>query len=472
MITSFFNTIAFRLTVWFAGIFTICSAVAFLLFYYLATQTIQEQIDIELMENASKFSTIIKRNGLMGASQLAILEAQAAGEKSIFIRLIYPSGEVFASSHMSYWKDISVNQEAIIDLMTKNLNRYETIILPATGQKARLLYTYVAQDVILQTGLVMSFADQFLSAFKKVYISAMGFIIVFSAFSGWLLIRKTLANVSVITKTAQNISAGNLDDRVIGSGRKDELDLLVTTFNSMLDRIEALVKSIGEMSDNIAHDLKSPIARIRGFAELSLTQNETMDNYRAMAANTIEESDRLIDMINTMLLISKAQAGAGDFEFENIDISKIIQNACDLYLPLAEDKKIEFNMSIQEKIVIEADRKMFQRVLSNLLDNAIKFTPENGKIHVIAQTYQDQLIIKIKDTGPGIDPILHEKIFERFYRAESSRTSTGTGLGLSLVRTIIHQHKGSVSVSDYKGSGSVFIVRLPYRHLGIISSSY
>ncbi|MFH2091650.1 MAG: ATP-binding protein [Pseudomonadota bacterium] len=472
MITSFFNTIAFRLTVWFAGIFTICSAVAFFLFYSLAIHTIQQQIDSELMDNASKFSTIIRRNGIMGASQLAILEAQSSGEKSIFIRLLYPSGEVFASSHMSYWKDVKVNRDAINDLMVKNLNRFETIVFPATGQKARLLYTYVAPNVILQTGLVMSFLEQFLSAFKKVFISAMGFIVIFSAFSGWLLIRKTLSGVSVITRTAQNISGSNLDDRVVGSGRKDELDILVMTFNSMLDRIEALVRSIGEMSDNIAHDLKSPITRIRGFAELSLTHNENLDNYRVMAANTIEESDRLLDMINTMLLISRVQAGAGDFEFENIDISRMLNNACELYTPLAEDKNIKLNVDIQENIMIQADKKMFQRALSNLLDNAIKFTPENGKIDVNAFINENQIIIQFKDTGPGIDPQFHEKIFERFYRAESSRSSTGTGLGLSLVRTVITRHKGCISVDSSKGNGAVFTISLPYDHFGIIPSSY
>ncbi len=465
MKTRFFHTIAFRLTIWFAGIFSICSAVAFFLFYYLATQTILDQVDQELMDNAAKFSTIIRNNGLIGARRLAVLEAQAAGEKSIFIRLLYPTGEVFASSHMSYWKDVDVNQDAIKKLMTQHQNSFETIILSATGQKARLLYTYVAPTVVLQTGLVISFADRFLSAFKKVFISAMGFIVIFSALSGWLLIRKTLSGVAVITKTAQNISGSNLEARVQGSGRKDELDLLVATFNSMLDRIEALVKSIAEMSDNIAHDLKSPITRIRGFAELSLTHDENMENYRIMAANTIEESDRLLDMINTMLVISKAQAGEGEFEFKKENLSIMLDEVSDLYLPLAEDKTILLTRKIEDNIVIELDRKMFQRVLSNLLDNAVKFTPENGNIQVAARAEGTRAVIKIKNSGPGIDSQYHVKIFERFYRAESSRTSSGTGLGLSLAKTIVRCHNGDISVESRPGQGACFIITLPYNNL-------
>lgn len=471
MIKQLLNSIAFRLTIWFAGIFSVCSAVAFLLFYLLASQTIQEQIDMELMDSAAKFSTIIQRNGLIGASQLAVLEAQASGEKSIFIRLLYPSGEVFASSHMSYWKDIRVNKEAIDKLIATQENNFETIVLPATGKRARLLYTYVAPNVILQIGLVMTFTDQFLSAFKVVFISAMGFIIIFSAFSGWLLIRKTLSGVDVITRTANQISGSNLAARVTGSGRKDELDLLVTTFNSMLDRIETLVHNTSELSDNIAHDLKSPITRIRGFAELSLTQNENMDNYRSMAASTIEESDQMLDMINTMLVISRIQAGAEDFNFKETNLSDMVTGVFDLFLPVAEDKGLIIKSDVQTDIIGVVDRKMFQRVLSNLLDNAIKFTPHSGRILVTATIENNQAVITIKDNGPGIHPDLHEKIFERFYRAESSRTSSGTGLGLSLARTIVRRHKGDILVSSCADQGAEFTITLPDCNLQIINPS-
>jgi len=463
-----FNTIAFRLTLWFTGIFTICSGVTFVLFYFLATQTIQSQIDQELLDNASKFSTIIHRNGLMGARELAVLEAQAAGEKVIFFRLVYPTGEVFASSHMSYWKNVYVSKHALTSLIINKNNVFETIRIPSTQQKARILYSYVAANAILQTGIAMDSHSKFLSAFKKVFIGAMGFIIIFSAVSGWLLIRKALSGVKTITKTAQNITGSNLEARVTGTGNKDELDHLVITFNAMLDRIEELVKSIREMSDNIAHDLKSPITRIRGFAELALIHEENLEDYQAMASNTIEESDRLLDMINTMLVISRAEAGEGDFEFKTTNLSHMIKEACDLFAPLAEDKNIKFHKTIEEQIFIVADIKMLQRAFSNLLDNAIKYTPENGKVSVIAFKENHQVIIKIEDTGIGIPQEYFEKIFERFYRAESSRTSAGTGLGLSLARTIVRQHKGDIFVSSRKGKGTVFSMTLPYSNLEVI----
>ena len=463
-----FNTIAFRLTLWFTGIFTICSGVAFLLFYLLAIQTIETQTDQTLLDNASKFSASIQRNGLMGARELAVLEAQAAGEKVIFFRLLYPSGEVFASSHMFYWQQVHIHDHALKNLIITNNNIFETIIIPSTKQKARILYSFVASNVILQTGIAMDFQSKFLSAFKKVFVAAMGFIVIFSAVSGWILISKALSNVKTITKTAQNITGLNLEARVTTTGNKNELDQLVITFNSMLDRIEELVKSIKEMSDNIAHDLKSPITRIRGFAELALVHEENMENYRAMASNTIEESDRLLDMINTMLVISRVEAGESEFEFETTDISVMIKNACELFAPLAEDKKIEFSQHIQEKILVFADMKMLQRAFSNLLDNAIKYTPEKGKITVSVVLQDHEVIIKMEDTGIGIDSDDFEKIFERFYRADASRTKQGTGLGLSLARTIVRQHKGDISVSKKHDRGSVFTITLPYNNLEVI----
>ncbi|WP_457554086.1 sensor histidine kinase [Desulfobacula sp.] len=463
-----FNTIAFRLTLWFTGIFTVCSGVAFLLFYFLAAQTIQTRIDQELMDNASKFSAIIRRNGLLGARELAVVEAQAAGEKLIFFRLLYPTGEVFASSHMSYWKQVHVSRNALQALIIEKKPIFETISIRSTREKARILYSFVAADAILQTGTAMDSSTKFLSAFEKVFMGAMGFIIVFSALSGWLLVRKAMSGVTSITRTAQNITGSSLEARVPRTGNKDELDHLASTFNAMLDRIEALVKSIREMSDNIAHDLKTPIARIRGFAELSLTNEENLDDYRAMASNTIEESDRLLDMINTMLVISKAEAGEEDFIFKQTNLSLMIQSACELFAPLAEDKNIRFDHTIEEQIFLVADMKMLQRAFSNLLDNAIKYTSENGKVSVIVFKESDLITIKIEDTGIGIAPEHLEKIFQRFYRAESSRTSAGTGLGLSLARTIIHQHHGQVLVTSYPGKGSVFVMTLPYCNPGVI----
>ncbi len=469
-----FRTIAFRLTLWYAGIFSVSSCVAFALFYVLITQTLQDRLDQELVEKTRYFSTVIKQSGLMGASNLAVIEAQAAGEKMIFFRLLYPTGEVFASSHMSYWKDVHVDHDVIDILLHKGGHVFKTLSIQPEDpkdriQKARILYGFVAQNVILQTGIAMDSHSKFISAFKTVFIISMGFIIIFSTVSGLFLAEKALSGVKAITRTASSISGSNLEKRVPEIGNKDELDLLANTFNHMLDRIEDLVKSIREMSDNIAHDLKSPLTRIRGFAEIALVQGDDLDSYRGMAANTIEESDRLLDMINTMLVISRAEAGEGEFVFKPVNLSAMVQDACELFVPLAEDKGIDFTHGVAENIHMDADVKMLQRAFSNLLDNALKYTQAGGRVHVdFRQEFDGFVHISVTDTGPGIDPVYFEKIFERFFRAESSRTSQGTGLGLSLARTIAREHKGDIKVTSQLGKGSVFEMTLPFRNFEVI----
>ncbi|MFN2356160.1 MAG: sensor histidine kinase [Desulfotignum sp.] len=456
-----FRTISFRLTLWYTGIFSISACVAFILFYYLAVSTLQDQTDQELLEKAGQFAAVITQNGLRGASSLAVIEAQAAGEKLIFFRLLYPNGEVFASSHMSYWKNITVDQQLLDRLVEKKSHVFDTRMVEQT-YKARILYAFVARNVILQTGIAMDSQSKFLNAFKLVFLVAMAFIIGFSAVSGWFLVRKALVRVDTITRTAKTITGTSLQKRVPETGSKDELDHLAATFNQMLDRIQTLVNSIREMGDNMAHDLKSPVTRIRGVAEMGLVQGETIDDFHAMAANTIEESDQLLDMINTMLVISKTEAGEGEFIFQQMDAARMVQEACDLFKPVAEDKNISFYCSVQGRFFVKGDIKMLQRAFSNLLDNAIKYTGSGGRVMVQArQKSGDILEIQVIDTGPGIHPDFQERIFERFFRTESSRNSPGTGLGLPLAKTIAQAHGGDVQVESKPGRGAIFTLTLP-----------
>ena len=244
--------------------------------------------------------------------------------------------------------------------------------------------------------------------------------------------------------------------------KRDEIDQLALTFNQMLDRIQALVSDIHEMSDNIAHDLKSPITRIRGLAEITMAHGQSLDEYRNMAASTIEDCDRLLDMINTMLVISKTEAGVDRPNRMVMDVAAVVQDACDLFQPMAEDKKVTLNCQAEKPITIQADIRMIQRMVANLLDNAIKYTQDNGAIQLIVDKLPtDQVIIRIRDNGAGITPEDLPHIFKRFYRCDRSRSQSGTGLGLSLAQTIAKAHGGSISAASVPGKGSTFTVSLP-----------
>ncbi|MEW6670848.1 MAG: HAMP domain-containing sensor histidine kinase [Thermodesulfobacteriota bacterium] len=255
---------------------------------------------------------------------------------------------------------------------------------------------------------------------------------------------------------------GALGSRVPLTHKGDEIDQLASTFNQMLDRIEMLVANIREMSDNIAHDLKSPVTRIRGIAEVTLTTDSSLTSYENMAASIIEECDRLLDMINTMLVISKTEAGVDKLNIEPLDMAEIVKDACNLFQSSAEDNGVALSYRLPEKLFVSGDKRMVQRMVANLLDNAIRYTPEGGAVEVTGEPKgQDRLAVVVKDTGIGISNEDLPHVFERFYRCEPSRSPAGTGLGLSLALAIARAHGGNIEVESVPGKGSIFTVILP-----------
>lgn len=458
----FRHTVAFRLTLWYAAVFALTSGVGFLFFYLLIAAVIQERTDQELSEQVNRFATLLAVRGVEGVKQEAILEAQAAGEKKIFFRFLATNGSVFSSSNMSYWQNIPVDRSAIATLVSTSRPVIDTIVIPDRKHKVRVLYNFISPSIILQLGQSQEYYSRFIDAFKRIFIGTMAFLILLAALIGWFMARRALSGVQAVTVTAQTIAEGSLEKRVPVKPRGDEIDQLADTFNHMLDRIESLVSGIKEMSDNIAHDLRSPITRIRGLAEVTLTTGSgTVEEYENLAASTIEECDRLLDMINTMLLISKTEAGVGNLEAVEMNLAGVVRDACDLFKVAAEDKGIELTCHVPEQCVFNGDRSMIQRMVANLLDNAIKFTPAPGHVDV-SLSGGDGLspVIRVKDTGVGISDEDRLHIFKRFYRCDRSRSQSGIGLGLSLTKAVVKAHGGTIDVVSRSGTGSTFTVRL------------
>jgi len=455
------NTLSFRLTLWYAGIFALSSCVAFLLFYALITSFIRQQTDQDLLAQVNRFSTLLASEEIEGVKSAAIIEAQGAGVKKVFIRLLSLNGQVFSSSNMAYWKDIRIHETAIKELLRGRSHVFETITIPQRKEKVRILYAMLGRTAVLQVGQAMESYSRFLDAFKGIFITTMTFLIVVAAGIGWFMARQAVSGVEAVTRTAQKISGGTLEERVPVKTRGDEIDQLAITFNQMLDRIQTLLTEIKEMSDNMAHDLRSPITRIRGIAEVTLTTGKSLGEYEAMAASTIEECDRLLDMINTMLMISKAEAGVDHLTREEIDLAEVVQEACRLFEPTAEDKGISLSCHLPKESHFLGDTQMIQRMLSNLLDNAIKYTPPGGSVSVSVSENDGQVVVSVKDTGIGISPRDLPHVFERFYRGDESRSQTGIGLGLSLARAIARGHGGDITTTSNPNQGSTFTVTLP-----------
>lgn len=456
------HTLAFRLTLWYAGIFTVSSCVAFFFFYTYITTVIRDRTDQELLGQANRFSVLLSEEGVAAVQNSVVIEAQAAGVKKVFFRLLHVNGQVFSSTNVSHWQDIGISGDAINRLLQGRGPVFETLVMPGRKDEVRILYAMLSPIIIVQLGQAMESYSRFVDAFQGLFIATMTFLVIVAGGVGWFMAKRAVSGVEAVTRTARKIAEGSLDERVPVKPRSDEIDLLATTFNHMLDRIHVLLTEIKEMTDNIAHDLRSPITRIRGMAEVTLTTGASLGDYESMAASTIEECDRLLDMINTMLLISKTESGVDTLSREKVDITGLVRNACELFAPSAEDKGVKLICGASGESVLFGDTRMIQRMLTNILDNAIKYTPSGGeaKLTVLENEKQDIWIV-VQDTGIGISTADLPHIFERFYRCDQSRSQTGTGLGLSLARAIARAHGGDITVSSRPDQGSTFTIVLP-----------
>ena len=456
------HSLAFRLTLWYAAIFVVMAAIAFSIFYILMDSTIGERIDTNLISQVRELEGIFAVEGGDMLQRAAKLQVQTAGEKKMFYRLLYTSGLVFSSSNMFYWKQVGINRTAVEAVIAGADHVLTTESASGENPRVRIIYARIGFGIILQLGYSPFNEDQLLKSFQRIFVVTMTALLILAVGVGWFMARRALSGVESVTRTAGQISKDDLNSRVPVFQRHDEIDRLAVTFNQMLDRIQSLVTGIQQMNDNIAHDLRSPITRIRGLAEVTLLNAEGVEDYSAMTASTIEECDRLLDMINTMLTISRTESGIGPIEHTPLDVSSIVVEACDLFRVPAEDRRIELTTHFDGTHEINGDRRLLQRLVANLLDNAIKYTDDGGKIDVqVSNTPGNGIRLDIRDNGIGILHADRERIFNRFFRGDQSRSQGGAGLGLSLARAIARAHGGDIVVESLPGAGSTFTVKLP-----------
>jgi signal transduction histidine kinase len=265
----------------------------------------------------------------------------------------------------------------------------------------------------------------------------------------------------LISTTRLIIDTSKFDARVRIGTRGDELAELSTLFNTMLNKIETLISGMRMGLDNVAHDLRTPMTRLRGIAEMALQSENNDDILREALVDCMEESERILAMLNTLMDISEAETGAMKLNLERVSISTIIEEIVDLYSYIAEERNIVIHTLFPEELYLTGDRNRLQQALSNLLDNALKYTAVGGRIEIEALERDQQIIITMKDTGIGIPPEELPRIWDRLYRVDKSRSTRGLGLGLSLVKAVVEAHKGNIEVTSEPLSGSLFSIYLP-----------
>jgi signal transduction histidine kinase len=284
---------------------------------------------------------------------------------------------------------------------------------------------------------------------------SLALVIVLGLAGGFFVSRRVLNRIEAMTETAQTIMAGDLAGRLPVAGTGDELDRLAEHLNAMLERIEALMRGLKEVSDNIAHDLKTPLTRLRNRCEQALRGSSSVDDYRAALESTIAESDDLIRTFDALLMIARAESGQARDNMTEFDAAEIVRDVGELYEPLADEKGIALTVDAPAAAPVRGNRELVSQALANLIDNAIKYAGPNGEVNgtpaeivVKAGSDGERIALSVADRGPGIAEADRGRVVERFVRLEQSRSEPGSGLGLSLAAAVARLHGGELKLED------------------------
>jgi signal transduction histidine kinase len=270
---------------------------------------------------------------------------------------------------------------------------------------------------------------------------------------GLLMTRNMLRRVEAVNRTSASIIQGDYAERVPLTGSGDEFDQLAANLNGMLDQIERLMLGMRQVTDNIAHDLRTPLSRLRARLEVTLLERPDVTRYGEALADTIAETDRLLGTFNALLNIAEAEAGVRRETMAVVDLAEIARSVADLYEPVAEERGLSLGLDLPSPSPVRGDRHLLSQAIANLVDNALKYTP-SGSIALTLRRIgeagrgSDQIVLEVADTGPGIPAERREQVFDRFVRLEHSRSTPGNGLGLSLVRAVARLHGGDVRLED------------------------
>jgi len=446
---------SFKLITWYTVFFVLSSLAINIYAYTVISSYIYEQSRSEVEEDILELEEIYEESGIE-ALRLDVFEDE---NDPFFVRLITKQGTSPVLRIPPDWEN--VNPGYVEESILHSENGWAYVTDGRGGEEYEIRTLQLADGSALQIGQTKEERENLLSKIRKVYLFAIIPIVLLGYLGGLFIADRALNPIRELINTLNTIVTNAKIDVRVPEERADKLhDELISLFNTMLDKIEALINGMRNVLDNVAHDLRTPMTRLRGTAEVAL-QSEESEYLREALVDCIEESERIQIMLNTLMDVSEAETGAMKLETENIDVVPVIDDIVDLYSYVAEEKEIKVNTGFPKELYVTADRNRIRQVLANLLDNAIKYTPSGGRVDIEASRGDKEVRITVKDTGVGISENELDNIWDRLYRGDKSRTQRGLGLGLSLVKAIVGAHKGYVEVLSTPGTGSAFSVHLP-----------
>lgn len=448
-VVQLWRTSTVRLTALFIVIFVVFSVLLLALISYQSSIQIQRQQADDIDREVTQLERIDRERGFRAA---IVAVERLSRQPGPGIYYIGTQAGLMITGNVS---DLPVNvlQEPGTFSFNYNLSR------PFEGEaKDKSEGNAVVRSVVLPSGLVLVVGRDvverrgFSAIIFQSFLFGVGGILLFSVIAGGITAVRVLRRIDAIASTSRMIMSGNLSERVPVTKRNDEFDGLAQNLNQMLDRIEQLMLGLKEVTDNVAHDLKTPLTRMRNRAEAALRDGQSEPVQREALETVIAESDQLIKTFNALLMIARAEAGAPSGAFADVDLSAVAADVAELYGPVAEDAGMTLETHVTDGIMARANRELIGQALVNLVENALKYYEpaegKAGKITVGIRRLNDRVLIEVGDNGPGIAPEDRGRVVERFVRLEKSRTEPGSGLGLSLVAAVARLHKGQFRIED------------------------
>jgi len=462
----FYRRTDIKLTLWYVLTFLV-SALMICTFLYLGLRhRLLKEIDQFLLDETKEMERVLSREP-KETYFLMRFEDEVMVRKyyPFFFQILNKDGEPLYVSkefrEMGY-----VANDWVLNNAKNGKEAREEIHCPGRKRTFRVISTPLYMDgrmtYIIQLGTHLHFVRKNLSDFKNNILAVFPIILILGTLGGWILARRSLSPIGYIASKAQSITSQNLSERLIPRGTGDEMDELIQTINEMICRLEASFKRMAEFTADASHELKTPLCAMRGEAEVLLSKGRTAGEYQEGLAHFIEQFDHLNQMINDLILLSKFDSSQVELKMVPLRLDLLVKDLCNLFQILAEQKGITLEIDKAQELTVMGDKFRLQQLFTNLIDNAIKYTPE-GTIRVTLEKNQENVLVKVSDTGIGIPEQEREKIFKRFYRVDKSRSreTGGVGLGLSIVEWIAHAHHGRIEVESEINQGSTFIVYLP-----------
>jgi signal transduction histidine kinase len=435
------NTFGLRIALWYATLFVLGSIGIVFLTYYLTAASLAQRDQQIIRAKLADYAAAYARGGVRVLAS-TVRDEQAVAPERLFVRVVDRGVEAVVLSNPEGWAP-------------------ETL---------EVVSAQLADGTLVQVGKSSEQRQDLLRRFRAVLGLVTLSIVLIALTGGWLATQSAIYPIRRLTQTVRRIiRTGRTDARVpVGdTSSRDAVDELTVLFNAMLDKIEGLVTAMRGALDNVAHDLRTPLTHLRGTAELALGGEPNVQRYREALVACVEDSDRVIVMLNTLMDISEAESGTMQLRRERVDLRDVASRAGELYKEVADARGVELIVDAGSEppgdsgVVVAADPTRLEQVAANLIDNAVKYTPAGGRVEVRVRRAGHEAALDVSDSGQGIPASELPRIWDRLFRGDQSRAARGLGLGLSLVKAIVEAHGGTVAAASEVGKGSTFSVRLP-----------